>query len=237
MSNNSKQSQSGNVLFLILIAAALFAALSYVIVNSTRSGSGSIDKENSKLAAAEILNYVTAVQSAVQIITQRKQCSLDKLSFDNPFDSGAHTNPNAPLTHECDVFRPEGGSVPFKTAKPEWIASSDPNLLNFFFTSSDAITGVGTTCATPDCAELSMNIWGLQKPLCEALNTMMGEGSLNNSIPTDTLAGCTYGGTFDCAGDGNVTIVFAAPSLARKLSACYYDTNYGYTFNTVLIAR
>mgnify|MGYP001320432040 CR=1 FL=1 len=59
----NKQKESGNVLFLILIAVALFAALSIVITETTRSGSGAsnISKEKDSLQNARVQNFLTAV--------------------------------------------------------------------------------------------------------------------------------------------------------------------------------
>lgn len=53
--------RSGNVLFLILIAVALFAALSYVVAHSGRSSAGSTSRELAKLQAAQILGYFTSL--------------------------------------------------------------------------------------------------------------------------------------------------------------------------------
>ena len=63
------QNQSGNVLFFILIAVALFAALSYAVTSSTRSGGGNISKEKAQTLASQILNHGIAVRTAVTRMT------------------------------------------------------------------------------------------------------------------------------------------------------------------------
>ncbi len=52
----------GNALFLILIAVALFAALSYAVTKSSK-GSGTIDKEKAIIEAAQIMEYSAYLES------------------------------------------------------------------------------------------------------------------------------------------------------------------------------
>lgn len=56
--------QNGNVLFLILIAVALFAALSYAVTQSTRGG-GNADDETGLVNASIIFQQGAAIQSAI----------------------------------------------------------------------------------------------------------------------------------------------------------------------------
>jgi len=58
--------QSGNVLFFLLIAVALFAALSYVVTQSSRVGAGSISNEKANLLAAGLINNMVTFEQGVQ---------------------------------------------------------------------------------------------------------------------------------------------------------------------------
>lgn len=115
---NKHSRQSGNVLFLILIAVALFAALAYAITSSNRGGKTGTASETGELGAGRILNFTTAVQAAVLRLSTIKGVPVPELKYNNDvstaFDNvtyllGTMGTPSDPSLY---VFHPQGGGVP-----------------------------------------------------------------------------------------------------------------------------
>lgn len=105
-----KSSQSGNVLFLILIAVALFAALSYVVTQSTRSGQGSISNERAALFTSSFLSYSVAISTRINRLITFEGCAPEQI---DPYTDAWHrfdgaplniANPNAPSNGRCRIF-------------------------------------------------------------------------------------------------------------------------------------
>lgn len=233
MTNNRnirKTHQNGNVLFLILIAVALFAALSYVVTQSSRTGSGDAARDKARLSASNILNQVTGVQTAVSRLVLGK-CAPELLNFASPYDS-ININPNAPPDGHCDVFLNNGGGAVPQQA-PEGSVTPDPN---YYFVGSSALHGIGSTCSTPNCGDLVMTLYGVNDLVCEQLNIMNGI-KVQAATLTDTQQACPYKGTFDCNGNGTTEQIFSSAALKGKNSVCWKDTVHGLTFSHVLLSR
>lgn len=116
MQVNLNNTQNGNVLFLILIAVALFAVLSYAVSQSTRGGGGNTNQENADLAASEILQQATAIRQGFERLRARG-CSVNQINFANEVfrnidgNITPQTNTLAPIDGSCDVYGANGAGV------------------------------------------------------------------------------------------------------------------------------
>ncbi len=177
--------QNGNVLFLILIAVALFAALAVVVTQSSRGSGSTMSDEVARLAASRILNYGVALQTAVMKITT-SSCTHAQISFERSPFNGTDTNyvnTRSPTNFRCHVFHPEGGAVSSQDPDKEFFKNT-PTLTKFkgvyTITGRDCISGIGTGGGYDQCwnngdnsdTELLLTLVDVRDEICLAVNRM-----------------------------------------------------------------
>jgi hypothetical protein len=222
-------SERGNALFLILIAVALFAALSYAITQSGR-GAGNASNETNSVYAGQITQIGADLKVGVlrMILNGTPSTSIVTNTPSNRSSAGIGTlnggNANFCTTGVTCLFAPEGGGmtvpqVPMAALLTSMTATMTSwgwtsylagagSFNGAFFEGLDpggggshaALTGIGTA-ANDDLVE----ILPLTSGVCKAINKGLGFGSIIltwGSLPSGTEAGC-----LDWAADG-VTLVY-----------------------------
>lgn len=168
----------GNALFLILIAVALFAALSYAVTQTGR-GSGNTAKEDVTLCLAEIDSHFKAVESAVTRIKAQGYADHQIDGFSNVYKtkSGAALGAanNACTSADCRIFSDRGGY-----ATPLVLPDKCLDLADNFFSGSAAaghtyfqayrIPGVGSQ----DRNSLYAMVIRISDEVCRAYNRRAG---------------------------------------------------------------
>jgi hypothetical protein len=171
----TRKGEQGNVLFLILIAVALFAALSYAVTQSSRTGGGATDGESNLVNSAQITQYPASVRTAI-VRMNINGIDAASLNFDRPADFGT----------VCDaapgpcVFHPTGGGATSVTAPPEVMA--DGLQGDWIFTSDFAVNDVGTSGATNAANDVIAFLPGVNTGICARLNVELGITSLPASL-------------------------------------------------------
>lgn len=222
--------QNGNALFLILIAVALFAALSYAVTQSGR-GSGDINRETENLQASQMLQYLNQIRTEVQRMILVKGCADTDITF---YD--------APAKPECGVFSPEGANMPVSPRLPYCCGVVYPPFDGY------DITKPNNTCGGPnaDFGHISMQrLWikgigqNYEQDLIMVVCNMPTSVCENLDIPSDptvTHTLTTYKGFYATAtSDPNTNqIGFSNASLAGVDMACVNNNEQLYM---VLLAR
>lgn len=180
--------QSGNALFLILIAVALFAALSYAVTQSGRGG-GSIDKETAILDAAQITQYSALVHNAVTRIMILNGCSETELSFENTITAQDYTNATSPSDKSCHVFDRNGGGMTYQSPSSEWLGPLPSDLGHdagldalhgVWFITDASFSGIGVSGG-----DLALILPYVTKEICVAMNDMFSIVNPSGNPPQD----------------------------------------------------
>lgn len=175
---------NGNVLFLILIAVALFAALSYAVTQSSRGG-GSANREALALDAAQLIQYGDRVDYAVKRMLLTGGYSKTEISFEN---NGNAVNGNC-VEDGCKVFDPNGGGVHYWEIPEDWRGphGSSPPLWRWSFSRDFPVYDVGTNCADPSCNDVVLLYRGLSRDLCVRINEVLEIDNPNGEPPENTV--------------------------------------------------
>lgn len=169
-----RDSESGNVLFLILIAVALFAALSYAVTQSSRTGGGATDGESNLVNSAQITQYPASVRTAI-VRMLIGGVDATQLEFDPPADFASLTQDN------FGVFHPSGGGATSVTAPATVMADGAQG--EWLFNSRYQITNIGTTAANNSANDIIAFLPGVNTSICERINQELG---ITGGTDTDT---------------------------------------------------
>lgn len=236
------RSARGNVLFLILIAVALFAALAYAVTQSSRSSGDGVSKDKNKLTAAQIIQYATSVEQSVTrllVINKVPDYMID-MSATNISGSAANTTC---VDETCQLFHSNGGALPGQTLPDEAWDLNNVSMTGtwrgkiYFYVVG--IVDVGSTLP-----ELVMTYPGVTKEVCAEINTKLGIANLaDGTPPTDTMGTVgtnakLYSGaltTFPTV--TGVTVADTATAMRGQRTFCVAESSGVYYFYHTLIAR
>ena len=238
--------QSGNVLFYIMIAVALLAALSYAVSQNFRGGAGNINSERAELNASEIIEYGSILSQSVSQIRLRGYKNTE-ISFENNVVAG-YANANCTYV-ECEIFHVSGGGVDYMTPKSVWLDSANSASLRYgeiYFHGNSSAVEVGLS---ED--DLIMFVPYIKKSLCIEINRRLGiipttlEVPLELNGPFDDNVKFTgsFGGAFDrkVSGDdttGETTILYGLSAGCTEGSGIVPNPAVGtYHYYQVLISR
>lgn len=221
------RSQCGSILFMILLAVALFGAL-YVAVTGSDRGNKDASSENIGNVASQIIQYSTNVEQTVSRLLLSNGCTDRQISFENTFVSG-YTNASSPSDGRCHVFSATGGGMEWQTM-PTASGGTD-----YFFTPT-IVTGTGND----GNADLVMIAPNVSQEICQAINSSVeGTSWTTSNYREDSLLNLTTSKFIGAYATSNADI--DRSWWSRKYgsrSGCRQNTSSGvYYYFHVLIAR
>lgn len=246
--NQSLHCEKGNVLFLILIAVALFAALSYAVTQSTRSGGGSTERETSILSGASMTQYPAGLRTSV-VRMVLGGTGVEAIQFDPP---SAVQQANERLS----VFHPRGGGAVYQEAPATLMASNAAGT--WFFNANWDVPEIGLRDSA-DGNDLVAFLPGVTRAICSAVNEEVNffrdisdctstdgivpdiDSNLDESKIRETIQIDSGGVSFPNSDQEDLENATAAcTAFIAKPAGCFYDatTNGGeYVYYSVLLER
>ncbi len=175
---NSNTPESGNILFMVLIAVVLIGLLTAVMMNTGGGENANIDEETLIIRVSEAQRHASELERAVMFITQSGKSEAD-LRFAHPDAPSTYGDLSADMDPSDQVFSPKGGSAGYKEPPAD---INDGSRWEFY--GGTTIPGVAS-----NRADLVIVLPNVTKQFCDKVNQMSGQDE-----PEDTGGSLASGG-------------------------------------------
>lgn len=233
-----RTAERGNVLFLILIAVALFAALSYAVTQSTRSGGGDAGRETNLVNSSTITQYPASIKTAIVRMIVSNGATPQELIFNPP---SAFASLDADEI-QLSVFHPTGGGATYALA-PNSVTTETGQ--QWWFNGENQVNNIGLTVGSgaPDdtSADLIAFLPNVKQAICNQIHAQLG---LTTVYPTHAAAIVelnqtdTYGSATDKFLSTGITIGSGGGNiLSGQPQGCFLVAADEYVYYHVLVER
>lgn len=184
--------ESGNVIWFIMLAIALTAALTMTLSRSSDTGGQTGDIERARVQASEIMRYAGGIEQAIEKAVLQG-VSENAISFENNFVSGYANSrcPDSDQAQPCYIFG-RGGGQTYLRPRAEWLDathSARPLYGEWYFTGHVCVEDVGTGevgCESDSNGrneDLVMILPWIKEDICRQINSLL---KIPGAIPVES---------------------------------------------------
>ena len=219
----------GNVFLYVLIAVLLLGGLSFAISkNGDSNPQGELSDASAKATVTSILTYQAAAKTVILQMTQ-SGIGIDQIDYMLPSDANFNTAPTFKK-----LFHPDGGGLQYKPLPAAAIGRATTTPVNGYY-----IGRFNNVEWTPTTArDIVFAAYGLNKPVCEALNKKLTGSStmpLVSTVFTQRIIDTAVTG----AGNTNFMASYC-PACENKVSLCVEintSPNFAYAYYSILFSN
>ena len=215
-----RREQSGNALFIVLIAIVLFAGLTMVMANLEGSREFDTGYEDMRSGAAQLITFTTTLDSAVTKVMSFNGCTENDLDF---YDDGYNFSnyQHATTNERCQIFHPKGGQMTYKEVGGSVL---EDRSFSYRITGQQSVEGIGTTAN-----ELTF-LAHVTPEGCAYLNDQLGVENLGDGSPpvdddSQPFTNQVFNNGALAEGDYSGTAVIDHANLVGEPAGCFYDSD------------
>lgn len=235
-----KRNNSGNALFMILIAIFLLGAVTAMVVRTGGTSNETGETERSRIAATEILRNAASVKAGVDNLLLRG-CSESELDFhsDIMLDDmwTSYQNANRRTDNSCSLYHEAGMGLKYYIL-PESYYFDDADTAYRWFVTSDTNASYNVAGTPSDTSDLVWYVHNLRRDICVQINKILGIPLDPDGEPFFDNQDAWweyYQGRFRTNANG-IADEAGAGHFEQK-AGCYLNPDDNYTFYQLLIAK